>query len=131
MPKRRPHRPTTAWSVIGLFAFYTAADCFLTYRGLPSPFPVHLVEKIAEDTALNPWQQRNKTLLPGLIIVALVGALAHHVGFRCVAARPDEKPSRRMELPFGLSRLMVAADHKWLYWGFIFLFHAIPLSVTV
>src|SRR5690349_3635466 len=124
-------RPISAWSVVGLFAFYAAADCFLTYRGLPSPFPIHLVEKIAEDKALDPWHQRTKTLLPGLVIVALVGTLSHHLGYRSAATRPRDNPSERMALPFGLVRLMSPADHRWLYWGFITLFHVVPLIVTV
>jgi hypothetical protein len=130
MPKRY-RSPITAWSIVGLFAFYAAADCFLTYRGLPSPFPVHLVAKIAEDKTLDPWHQRNKTLFPGLVIVAVVGAFAHHLGFRCAVNHSDKKRRQRLTLPFGISHLMPPADHQWLYWGFVTLFHIIPLLTTI
>jgi hypothetical protein len=130
MTARRAKRPIAVWSAVGLFAFYAAADCFLTYRGLPSPFPVHLVEKIAEDKTLDPWHQRTKTLFPGLILTALIGILAHHFGYRCAAGRPTEPRSKRLSLPFGLARALPTSDHRWLYWGFIILFHLLPFAIT-
>jgi len=130
MKPRRAKRPIAIWSAVGLFAFYAAADCFLTYRGLPSPLPIHLVEKIAEDKGLDPWHQRNKTLFPGLILTALIGTLAHHFGYRCAASRPSEPRKKRMALPFGLARASPTSDQQWLYWGFIALFHLVPFTVT-
>jgi hypothetical protein len=130
MTARRSKRPIAVWSAVGLFAFYAAADCLLTYRGLPSFFPVHLAEKIADDKALDASNQRTKTLFPGLVLVALIGTLAHHFGYRCASARWADRRSQRMSVPFGLARNLPKADQRWLYWGFIVVFHLVPFVVT-
>lgn len=129
--QRRARRPIAVWSAVGLVAFYVVADCFLTYRGLPSPFPISVVGKIAEDKKLDPWHQRTKTLFPGLIYTALVGVFAHHFGFRCAAARATSPRAQRMSLPFGLAGIIPSSDQRWLSWGFILIFHAVPFVVTI